>query len=500
KDVGKTLEFTLGSFDTKEVQGYLGEKSGEFTQNYAFGYRDAGGYRDHTDIEKIALSGRWQYDFENSSLALSTRYGKYNADSPGYLSKEQARRSPRSSAAFANQDGGEKETKQVSVHFDHFFNDDLDISLKSYWQNFERERWVRFSEAGSLQNRYDDQDMMGFIAKLNWQFDPKWKLETGFDVENQQVTEQRFGTIGQKRVRNSTNVIRNFDYDFDTTGAYVQISHQPNDIFKWNAAIRADRIDGDFKQFNAAGISIPRKIYDFGTIVQPKVNAFLNLSDNQTLFANAGRSFQHPFGADAYTTGDTGARDVSINDGWELGLKSVFFKTIGTRISYWEQKAKDEFVVVDGTAQNVGETSRKGVDLSLDFPLFDNVSIWGNLSKVYTKIEQTSDANRAFEGNELRGIPDHTASIGANYQWSNALVMRVHIDRQGGYYVNEANLGGKFGAYTLVNANAEYKTRWGKVSVQANNLFDRFYEYVFDNSPSPAATDTIHSPGAGRNF
>ena len=498
KDTGKQIELTQGSFDTKELQGYFGEKTGDFKQSYSLGYRDAGGYRDHTSIEKIALSGRWQYDFEKSTLALSTHFGKYEADSPGYLSKQQARDNPRSSASFASEDGGEKETKQISLHYDYFFNDDLDISLKAYWQNFERERWVRFSQAGALQNRYDDQDMAGFIAKSNWQLNPHWRLETGFDMENQDVIEQRFGTIGQQRVRNNTNVIRNFDYAFNTKGAYAQIAHTPNALFSWNAALRADRIDGDYKQFNAAGVATTRKIYDFGTILQPTVNAFLNIADGQTVFANAGRSFQHPFSSAAYTAGNTKARDVSMNDGWELGLKSKFLNHLNTRISYWEQKAKDEFVVVDGTPQNVGETKRQGVDLSLDYPILDNLSIWANVSKVYTKIEKTSDANQAFQGNVLRGIPDHTASIGANYNWSNDLTLRVHVDRQGAYYVNEANLGGKFGAYTLVNANANYKTSWGKVSMQANNLFDKYYEYVFEFAN--AGIDTMHSPGAGRNF
>jgi iron complex outermembrane receptor protein len=498
KDTGKVLEATLGSFDTRELQGYFGDKTGGFTHNYAFGYRDAGGYRDQTDIEKIALSGRWQYDFEKSTLALSTRFGKYNAQSAGYLSRQEARDNPRSSAAFASEDGGKKETKQVSLHYDYFLNDDLDLSVKTYWNNFERQRWVRFSQAGSLQERVDNQEMLGLIAKINWQISPIWRLESGFDMENQDVIEQRFGTIGQQRVRNTANVIRNFDYEFDTKGAYLKVENKPIDYFTWNAAVRADRIDGNYQQYNAAGVATPRKIYDFGTIVQPKLNAFLNVADGQTIFANYGRSFQHPFGRDAYTTGDTGARDVSINDGWELGLKSSFLNKINTRISYWEQKAKDEFVNIDGTAQNVGETKRNGVDLSMDYAVTDKLNIWGNLSKVYTSIEKTSTANSAFTGNDLRGIPDHTASIGASYQWTSALVTRMHIDRQGNYYVNEANLGGQYGDYTLVNASADYKTSWGKVSMQANNIFDKFYEYVFDFGN--AGIDTIHSPGAGRNF
>lgn len=497
KDVAKTIELTYGSFDTRELQAYLGDKQGDFTQNYSVGYRKANGFRDNTNVEKIAVSGRWQYDFEKTSLALSTRYGRYEADSPGYLSREE-RRNRRRSADFADQDGGEKSTRQVSVHLDHFHSETLDFSLKAYWQNFKRERWVRFSQAGALQNRFDDQTMQGAIATMRWQFADTWRLDAGLDTEHQDVIEQRFGTIGQQRVRNRAAVIRNFDYIFETQGAFVQIENTPLDYLRWNVGVRADRIDGRYKQFNAAGIASRRSIYDFGTIVQPKANVFLNVTENQMLFANAGRSFQHPFSNDAFTAGDRNARDVSINDGWEFGLKSIFFNRLNSRISFWQQRAQDEFVVVDGIGQNIGKTDRRGIELAADFTVNDQWSIWANYSKVSTELLKASDANQTFKGNEIRSIPDHTASLGVNYAWSNQLIMRMHVDRQGSYYVNEANLGGKFGDYTLVHASADYKTSWGKVSIQGNNLFDRFYEYVFDFSNN--GTDTIHSPGAGRNF
>jgi iron complex outermembrane receptor protein len=240
-------------------------------------------------------------------------------------------------------------------------------------------------------------------------------------------------------------------------------------------------------------------MFDFGTIVQPKLNIFANITETQTIFANYGRSFQHPFGGDAFTTGNTKARDVAINDGWELGLKSNWGK-LNTRVSYWQQQAKDEFVVIDGTGQNVGETERKGIDASFDITFSEQWMIWANLSKVHSEIIKSSSANQAFAGNELRGIPDHTASLGLQYTHDDRLVARIHIDRQGAYNLNEANIGGKYGAYTLVNANMDYKTNWGKVSIQANNIFDKFYEYVFDQSTNSALVDSIHSLGAGRNF
>lgn len=488
---GKQLQLTGASFNTRELQGYYGDQIDTFTQNYALGYRAGNGYRDNTDIEKIALSGRWQYDFDKASIALSTKYGKYNAfEAPGYLTKEEARSNPRRSADYAQDDGGKKEFKHISLHYDYFFNDDVDFSVKAYWQNFDRQRNVRFSATQlDVENRFDDQDSTGLIAKLNWQINPYWLFETGYDIEKQDVLEQRF---------RGTQTRRDFDFDFTAQGAYAKIENTPTKWLRWNAAIRADRLSGNTNQpFVVNNVATERSILDIDTIVQPKFNVFANLTEEQLVFANWGRSFQHPFGGELFTAGNTNARDVSINDGWELGLKSNW-GNLNTRISYWQQDADDEFVVVDGTGQNIGQTERKGFDTSFELPINQQWMIWGNFSKVFSEIIKTSTTGQAFEGNELRGIPDHTASLGLQYIHNQDLVSRIHIDRQGAYYVNEANLGGKYGDYTLVNANVDYKTSWGKISFQANNIFDEFYEYVFDFSNS--GTETIHSPGAGRNF
>lgn len=493
KGQGRQLQASIGSFNTRELQSYFGEKSDAFTQNYAMGYRAGNGYRDHTDTEKIALSGRWQYDWERSSLALSTKYGKYNAfEAPGYLSKEQARRSPTQSADYARNDSGEKEFRHISLHYDYFINDDIDISLKTYWQGFERERIVRFSASQLVpEQRFEDQTSHGLLGKMNWRISPQWTLESGYDIEVQDVREQRF---------RGAQVRRDFDFNFIAQGVYLKLENMPNHWLRWNAALRADRLDGDGNRpFIVNNVATRREIYDFGTIVQPKINVFATVTNNQTLFANYGRSFQHPFGGDLFTAGDTTARNVAINDGWEFGLKSNWGR-LNTRLSYWQQFAKDEFVVIDGTGQNVGETERKGIDASFNLPLDTHWMIWGNVSKVDSEIVKTSAANRAFEGNALRGIPDHTASLGLQYTPNPKFVARVHVDRQGAYTINEANIGGKYGAYTLVNANVDYLLSWGKVSLQANNLFDRFYEYVFDQSTDAAVVDSLHSPGAGRNI
>jgi iron complex outermembrane receptor protein len=491
-------EVTAGSYAAREAQGYVGLTQGGLRHSYFLGYRDAEGYRDHTDLEKFSASGRWFYDFSaRTSLGFIARASGYEGDAPGYLARDVARSRPRSSAAFADQDGGKKRVQHYSAHLDTGWGPHVDLSVKAYRQHFERERWVRFSAAGAVQNRFDDQWHSGALARLAWRLSEQWRLEWGANGERQNNLEQRFGTIGQSRQRDRANLLRDWRYTFDTHGSYLQVEQEPSPMLRWNAAVRADRIDGDFEQFNAAGVRTARRIYDFGTIVQPKLNVFLMPTAQVTLFANYGRSFQHPFGGDAFTTGSTHARDVSINDGWEGGVKWSPIGTVELRASYWRQDAKDEFVVVDGTPRSVGKTERKGVDFAGNWRPWPQLYVWGNYATIDTTIVTPASSQAALVGNELRSIPDYTASFGAAYEIGTAWTARVHIDSQGDYFVNEANLGGKYGGYTLANVGLEYAARWGSIGAQVNNLLDRFHEYVFDFSAD--GTDTVHSPADGIN-
>lgn len=496
KDTGKQLQFGYGSFQTREMQGYYGEKQGDFTQNYAMGYRKGNGFRDHTENEKIALSGRWQLDFDQSTLALSAKYGKYNSpEAPGYMPKAQARSNRTGVAPNALNDSGEKEFKHLSLHYDYFFNNDVDVSLKGYWQNFDRERVVRFINTPQ-ENRFEDQKSTGFIAKLNWKISPLLAFDTGYDIEHQEVSEFRF--------RPASGLIRrDAQYNFTAQGIYAKLENTPFDWLRWNIAYRVDRLTSDPKnRFVINGNTLITTMLDDQTIVQPKFNLFANLNEQQTVFANAGRSFQTPTGTDLNLYTVTGARkvDVAINDGWELGLKSAWSNDLNTRLSYWQQKAENEFINIDGTRRLLGATRRQGVDASVDYKLNDYLSFWGNLSKVYAKIDEPNALNPSFQGNTIRSIPDHTASLGLQFTPNADWIARLHIDRQGAYYVNESNQGGKYGAYTLTNANVDYKTNWGRVSLLANNIFDKYYEYVYDFSSTGATNQLNFAPGAGRNF
>ncbi|MGB0835830.1 MAG: TonB-dependent receptor [Psychrobium sp.] len=494
----KELQTTLGSYGSKELQGYAGFETGKLTHNYSLGFREAEGYRDNSELERYAFNGRWFYQLNNHlKLGYIARFSHFDADAPGYLNRDVARDKPKTSASYASQDGGDKTVVHHSVHA-NYDNGDFQVDGRVFHQSFERERWVRFSEAGSLTNRYDDQTHTGFLVDARYRIDQSWSVLTGVSYQSEDVLEQRFGTIGQTRKRDVTKVSRNYDYTLDSLGVYASIENQLSDNFKWNLGLRGDKLDGDLTATSAEGVSSDRDIYDFGWIVQPKLNVFYNVNADWLLFANFGESFQHPRGSALYTAGDVNARDVSTNVGWEFGTQVAVAENATLRISHWQQTAEDEYISVDGVAQNVGETERSGWEFAGTWQVNDSVELWANYGVVDTEIVNTSSTNAANVGNQLRSIPEYTASIGLIADVTDVLTARVHVDMQGDYYVNEANLGGKFGGYTIANASFDYDAQWAKLSLNLNNLFDEYSEYVFDFSKDGSAT--IHSPGDGRNF
>lgn len=499
-DEATEVQATYGSFDAFEGQAYSGLKINGLTQSLFAGYRRTDGFRDHGQTSKYSISGRWSLELnERASLAFMTRFSGYEGDASGYLSREDARAAPTSSGSFADQDGGEKEIQHFSLHFTQgFLGDALQLSAKVYRQSFERQRWVRFREVSSLQDRFDDQLQTGLITTLAWMPLEDWSFTLGFDIQGEDVIEQRFGTVGQTRLRDVNNVMRNYDYALRTYGGFASIDHTLFDRLRWSVGLRVDHFDGDFSAIDAAGNKTTAEIIDFGFIFQPKVNVLASIFDGLILFANYGRSFQSPFGASLYAVeGEARSPEVSINDGWEVGAKLTPGLGLGLRLSYWQQLASNEFVSVDGVDRNVGETDRSGIEAALTWYLLDSLYLWGNISWNIHEISNPGDTMRETIGNRLRSIPDFTTSFGARYDITQNIFAAAHVDGQGGYYVNERNQGGRFGDYLLAQVQVGFQTETDRLQLQVNNAFDAFYEYVFDFGNDGAAT--IHSPGAGVN-
>lgn len=492
---------TLGSFGTHELQLTKGIESGNWSQNYFVATRESDGYRDHTDANKKALAGKWFYTSDSGHwrAGVIARYYKNKALESGYLTAEQATSAPRSSPVYAAWDRSERETTQLSAHLDGQWNNNLSWAAKAYTQHYENQRFVRFSAAGVQQERDNDETHKGLITTLTWRPEVSWvhafTLEGGFDAQWQDNTAQRYRTVQQAR----TSQIRDWNFDLNTKGAYVQAVVQPVQALKIISALRVDRVSGNFTD----GLSkTTSPVHDYGTITQPKISMVYALRPDTSVYANWGRSFQIGTGIDSYRTASQ-SRNLapSLNDGWEAGVKWQPTTGIETRVAYWEQRASGEVARVlgvnglpdQGGQGNVGSTLRKGLDLQANARLDAQWSGWVAYSSQISRITAPDPSAPATTGKEIENVPHYLATLGVDYQASQQLKLSAWANAQGNYYLERTNTLGRTGGYALLNLGATWRVSpTVDMSVQLKNVTNRKYVYAWYDSGSSG-----YSPGDG---
>jgi len=492
RDISREVEVLAGSFDTYEAQGYAGLESGDWSQHYFLGRRDTDGYRDNAGLDKTTVSGKWFYEpDEQLSFGVIARYFEFNAEAPGFLTGEQARAHPRMSVDFSDTDGGRKETVHLSAHLDYAITETLDWTARVYGQNFERQRWVRFTEGRDQQERFEDERQTGFTTTLAWNAAPGTLLRWGFDYEAQDNVNQRF--VSEERSRGAAT--RDHQFDYDVYGSYVQVQQDVGSRLRLIGAVRADRLRGDFTDHRSGE---HRDMNEYGTIWQPKFSALYTVNDRIDLFANAGRSFQVGVRSAAFPA-DGRDVDASVNDGWDLGVSVRPVDAVALRLSRWGQSAADELVQkADGSGdfENIGTTHRDGWELTANWWISEAWTLWGSYSWQEATLTNPGPLNTGIRGNDLHHVPDYTASLGLEYQ-RDRLTTTLFTSFQGDYELNNQNDRGRFGDYALTDLTVRYALGPADVSLRVINLFDQYFEYVWHDSFFTG--ENLHSPGAGRS-
>lgn len=489
-----------GSFGTTDIQTAAGYETGGFTQNYFIGYRTTDGHRDHSDLNKFSISGKWAYAPESGRylIGASVRHFRSKAEEPGYLTFAESRARPFSTNVHNAFDGDTRITNQYSVFFDVNLLDNLFWTTKAYFNDFNDRRFVTFSANVSQQERVSNEKHYGVLSTLTYRpvvpFLHDFAIEAGADIEFQENRSNRYLT--NQRVRTSQTRSQNFD--FNVYGAYIQTILKPFESLKIVPAYRVDTIDGRFTNvLNGRKFAI--NDYDF--IHQPKISVVYTPIQGYSLYGNWGRTFQVGVGADAYLIPPR-VNDLkpSLNHGWEAGIKLNPVKWIEGRIAGWEQTASNEARRIlnspNNDSENIGRTRRQGVDVQFNIKPITEMELWATYTWQDTKILKAGSGLDATQGKQIDHIPNHMASAGIEYQIIPELRFSMWGNYQSNYFLERTNSTGKFGGFIVANLGLAYQaTRWANFDFQIRNINDEFYEYVwYDGSQS------LHSPAAGRAF
>ena len=502
--------FTLGSFQTREMQLAVGREADGLSQNYFFAGQKADEYR-NSGSDKYSAGAKWFLTSADKRIraGLVVRAYQHEAGEPGFLTAGELRADRRQSPAKNANDGSDREMKHASAHLDWQITPDAFLGNKLYYNSYTDDRRVTFTSnpAGTAprQRRMWDEDQFGFISTLTWRLADKLTLDGGLNTERQDNSYRRYRfTYAMPTDFGNPSFVQNDDsYRFNNVGAYVQAVFRPFDTLKIVPGFRADKFSGD----NLSDISGARSpLQDSGWIRQPKLSMVYNPIDKVSLYANWGRTFQvlTGSGTPAYLVPGQAAFRPSINTGKELGIKYKFAPQANLRFAAWRQDATDEVanMPATGTTVGLGETRREGIDLQVSASLTDKLHAWASHSLQKAEvIKAFTAAGVSLAGNEVFSTPRHITNAGLEYRGGSRWRFGIQGRAQGSYYIDNDNTQGKFGAFALFDANVRYAlSERTSIDFQLKNIADRTYEYVwYDNFFWPASqAQPSFSPGNGR--
>lgn len=499
------IRVLAGEHNTRDAQMVAGANDGNFSQTYFIGLRSSDGYREHSDLRKGTMSGKWFYtsDDKRFSAGVIARTFTMDADAPGYLSLSAAESDPMSSIDFSASHGGTQDNNHVSVHFDYKLTSTVDLSLKAYTQDSDRTRWARFSLAGTQQEQVNYTKNTGLIANashINSNI-PGFEHVTfniGVDYTRFSATDRRYDT--DNRVRQ--DIFRDWDFDWNSWGAYVSADSDVNKWLRLVAALRMDSFSGSLTNILADQRT---SMVDLKNIMQPKIGAVITPLPDYSVYANWGRTFQLPASPDLYGQTANGAlisRDIaeSRNDGWEVGIKASPIDRIDVRLAYWSMTATGELVNIQGTndKMNGGETERKGMDFSLNAELHPWIDLWGSFSLVDAIYARPAPGLENRTGKKLEMVPEYTAKVGIDFSHPSGVSANLWMDIVDDYYPILGNIDlrdRKAGGYEVAHLTAAYQIKPSmQVGLDVRNVFDKEHiSWAWDH-------DVGVQPGQPRSF
>lgn len=486
----------VGSYGTSEGQLAAGLDGGSFSQNYAVGYRRGSGYRDHSDFERLSLSGKWFRSVPRLRVGAIARYYTGDGEEPGFLLVGDTTARPTASYPVSRNDGGERKIAQLSGHLDAQLGATTNAVAKVYVNHYDDTRFVRFTEGISQQERDTNEWQYGGLANVSYRPSATGALhaialEAGGDVQIQNNRYQRFRTVQRERT------LSVFDQDFGLTvgGIYGQAVISPTPWLKLTPAYRADWVGGDFTDVL---VGAAYDVNDYGTISQPKLSAVVTPMPGVGIYGNYGRTFQIGVGVASYKIPPRVVDlSPSVNDGWEAGLKYER-GILQTRGAVWRQTASGEVQRNDftGDFQNLGKTRRSGFDLEASVRATQYVTLWGAFSKQHGTIVVPDPSAPDQRGNRIDHVPEYLGSGGLDVRPTSRLRLSTLINGQTAYELDTSNIVGKVGDFFLVNQEVAYSlTPKIEVSAQVKNVANSYYEYAWWDG-----AESLHAPGDGRAF
>ena len=464
-------------YSAKEGKTGVVVSASQYEQDY-YKYRDA-----KTDTTK-----RWAYpsDFKNEKISLnftqevtdSTNltvgydYSKFEGMSPSY--------------AFIHPQNyyntlykQEKETQNIYAKYDWLINN----SDQGYVQFYHNE--LKYNTSGVINGSSDgfmEEEVNGLDIQQAFTTSDNNKLVVGVSWKESNATVQG---------------VNNYDERVENTAIFVSDTWEFAPYWTLNAGVRYD-------DHSHAGDD---------TTMSAGLNK--KLDEDSHIYFNWSEVFRAPTTDDLFYNGIMMGADAKGNpnlrpetgDTWTLGYASRIDEKTNFGINYFESNLEDAIKWVynedwsKADARNIDEQKKRGVEVSLNHNLNDNVSL--NASYTYLRVEDKNAASNGFDRD--RNYSPNTYRFGMNYKdgkWDSNIWLRAvsgcdTIVTPGGLTMSGLSESRYLdNSYITVDMAVTYKASDDfSIYAKAYNLFNEAYtDYV------GAIDGHYNSPAQSRRF
>lgn len=262
--------------------------------------------------------------------------------------------------------------------------------------------------------------------------------------------------------------------DIKNRSLYVMDTIDFNDKISANIGLRYDNYRVSSERQNKAREDNLLN-YQLGLIYKPAPNGTIYLA-HSTSSNPVGENLGQAGGADGVAAGS------NINDlkpersrNWELGIKWDFLDEQLSLTSAIFQTSKTDARTQDpltGDVVSDGDNQVRGLELGVSGAVTPKWSVWAGYSYMDPKIKSYRNANTDFDGNQIKFIAKHNASLWTSYKVLPNLTLGGGVSYVGMRYANDAN-SLEIPSYVRYDAMARYDVNRNlSFQFNVNNITD----------------------------
>ena len=467
------LKLEAGQFNTKRILSIFRLMDNARHGAYLAGeyLLSDGPFESPQNFRRLNLMGKWTAELsESSTLGFTASHFTSTWDASGQIPQRAVDDgSITRFGAIDDTEGGNTSRSNIILDYRKLLDANSLIKSKIYYSKYDFELFSNFtffledSENGDQIRQHEDRSTFGFVTDYQRSLQTiifTTDLKAGVSLRVDDVDDNLLAhTLNRSEILNR---IQYGDVDENNLAGYVDVGV---DLGRWlvKAGLRLDIFDYSYEDKLSPTFD---KTSATRSIWSPRLSLHYHTSPSLQLYAKTGKGF-HGNDARVFLT-DPDRNTIPAAYGVDVGAIWKPVPSLFVNVALWNLFLEQEFVYVGdaGIVEPSGETSRRGVDLSLRYQ---------PLGWLYLQTDVNYTLARSLEADEGEDLiplaPDFTIKSGLTIKHPSGINGGLDVRHLGDRPATEDNSIVAPG-YTVVDLNLNYAFSNLTVGFQIQNLLD----------------------------